>query len=87
MEIMPQFMELNYHHGTGFSKIYTKFPVKRTTVNAWKGKFKKDFPSLVRKKGKPNLEDDEMLQKIGDVIYSRITFSGSSNISKNVNYN
>ena len=51
-----------------FSKIYAKFYLKRTTVNAWKEKLKKDFLSLTREKGRPNLVDDEMLQKIKDVI-------------------
>ena len=50
-----------------FSKIYAKFSLKRT-VNAWKEKLKKDFLSLARKKARPNLVDDEMLQKIRDVI-------------------
>ena len=54
-------------HGTkatidGFLKIYTKFSLKRTTVNAWREKFKKKkfFFSLARKNRKTNLVEDEM---------------------------
>ena len=61
-------------HGTKaaigrFSKIYAKFSLKRTTVNAWKEKFRKRicFP-WPEKKERPNLVDDEMLPKIRDVI-------------------
>ena len=55
-------------HGTKtainhFSKIYLKFPLKRTTLNSWK----------------ETLVDDKMLQKIRDVrCYNRITFSVNS---------
>ena len=53
-------------HGTkaaidGFLKIYTKFSLKRTTVNASREKLKKkEFLSLARKNRKTNLVEDEM---------------------------
>ena len=60
-------------HGTKaaigrFSKVYTKYSLKRTTVNGWKERCKKNDLHSIGKRGKPNLEDDEMLKKIKDVI-------------------
>ena len=39
-----------------------------SAVNAWKEKLKKDFLLLARKKVRPNLVDDEMVQKIRNVL-------------------
>ena len=64
-------------HGTKsaidrFSKVYTKYSLKRTTVNGWKESCKKkknDQPiAPIQRKGRPNLVDDEMLKKMKDVI-------------------
>ena len=40
--------EYNYHHRTGFSKIYAKFSLKRATVIHGKKSSKKDIFSLAR---------------------------------------
>ena len=64
-------------HGTKsvidrFSKVYTKYSLKRTTVNGWKESCKKqknDQPiAPVQRKRRPNLGDDEMLKKTKDII-------------------
>ena len=64
-------------HGTKsaidrFSKVYTKYSFKRTTINGWKESCKKkknDQPiAPIQRKGRPNLVDDEMLKKIKDII-------------------
>ena len=60
-------------HGTKaaidhFSKVYTKFSLKRTTVNRWKERCKKNDLHSIGKRRRPNLVDDEMLKKIKDVI-------------------
>ena len=39
-----------------------------SAVNAWKEKLKKDFLLLAREKVRPNLVDDEMVQKIRNVL-------------------
>ena len=66
-------------HGTKsaidrFSKVYTKYSLKRTTVNGWKESCKKkknDQPiAPIQRKGRPNLVADEMLKKIKDIIVS-----------------
>ena len=63
-------------HGTKsainrFSKVYTKYSLKRRTVNGWKESCKKnknDQPiASIQKKGRPNLVDDEILKKIKDI--------------------
>ena len=51
-----------------FSKVYTRYLLKRTTVNEWKERCKKNDLHSIRKKGTPNLVDNEMLKKIKDVI-------------------
>ena len=55
-----------------FSKVYTKYSLKRTTVSGWKESCKKkknDQPiAPIQRKGRPNLVDDEMLKKIKDII-------------------
>ena len=64
-------------HGTKsaidrFSKVYTKYSLKRTTINGWKESCKKnknDQPiAAIQRKGRPNLVDDEILKKIKDII-------------------
>ena len=55
-------------HGTKaaidrFSKVYTKYSLKRTTVNGWKERCKKNDLHSIGKRGRPNLVDDEMLKK------------------------
>ena len=64
-------------HGTKsaidrFSKVYTKYSLKRTTVNGWKESCKKKKNNQpiapIQRKGRPNLVDDEMLKKIKDII-------------------
>ena len=73
----PKFLPLRYAliHGTKsaidrFS--YTKYSLKRTTVNGWKEscqKKKNNKPiAPIQRKGRPNLVDDEMLKKIKDII-------------------
>ena len=60
-------------HGTkaaidNFSKDYTKYSLKRTTVSGWKERCKKNDLHSIEKRGKPNLVDDAILKKIKDVI-------------------
>ena len=60
-------------HGTPaaidrFSKVYTKYSQKRTTVYSWKERYKKNDLQSIGKRGRPNLVDDEMLKKMKDVI-------------------
>ena len=60
-------------HGTKaaidhFSKDYTKFSLKRTTVSGWKERCKKNDLHSIEKRGKPNLVDDAIFNKIKDVI-------------------
>ena len=61
-------------HGTKaaidrFSKIYSKFSLKKSNIKCIEAKVKKnDFLLLARKKRGPSLVDDEMLQKIRHVI-------------------
>ena len=55
-----------------FSKVYTKYSHKRTMVNGWKERSgKKDLHST-GKRGRPNLVDDEMLEKTKDVIMGSV---------------
>ena len=51
-----------------FSKVYTKYSLKRTTFNRWKERCKKNYLHSIGKRERPNLLDDEMLKKIKDVI-------------------
>ena len=51
-----------------FSKVYTKYSLKRATVNGWKERCKKNDLQSIGKRGRPNLMDGEMLKKIKDVI-------------------
>ena len=46
-----------------FSKVYTKYSLKRATVNGWKKRCKKNDLHPIEKIGRPNLVDDEMLKK------------------------
>ena len=60
-------------HGTKaaidrFSKVYTKYSLRRTTTNGWKERYKKNDLHSIGKRERPNLVDDEMLKKIKDVI-------------------
>ena len=64
-------------HGTKsaidrFAKVYTKYSLKRTTVNGRKESCKKkknDQPiAPIQRKRRPNLVDDEVLKKIKDII-------------------
>ena len=65
-------------HGTKsaidrFSKVYTKYSLKRTTVNGWKESCKKKKTNHqpiapIQRKGRPNLVGDEMMKKIKDII-------------------
>ena len=60
-------------HGTKaaidrFSKVYTKYSLKRTTANGWKERCKKNYLHSIGKRGRPNLVDDEILKKIKDVV-------------------
>ena len=60
-------------HGTKaainrFAEVYTKYLLKRTTVNGLKKRFKKNDLHSIGKRGRSNLVDDEMLKKIKDVI-------------------
>ena len=52
--------------------MYTKYSLKRATVNGWKESCKRkenDQPIVpIQRKGRPNLMDDEMLKKIKDTI-------------------
>ena len=52
--------------------MYTKYSLKRTTVNGWKESCKKnknDQPiEPIQRKERPNLVDDETLKKIKDII-------------------
>ena len=60
-------------HGTKsaidrFSKVYTKYSLKRTTVNGWKESCKKKKTNHqpiapIQRKGRPNLVGDEMMKK------------------------
>ena len=56
--------------------MYTKYSLKRTTVNGWKESCKKkknDQPiAPIQRKGRPNLVDDEMLKKTKDIVGSRL---------------
>ena len=56
--------------------MYTKYSLKRTTVNGWKESCKKkknDQPiAPIQRKGRPNLVDDQMLKKIEDIVGSRL---------------
>ena len=72
--------EYNYHHRTGFSKIYAKFSLKRATVIHGKKSSKKDIFSLARSCEWWDVAEDQR-------YFNRITCSGSSNISKNGNCN
>ena len=63
-------------HGTKsaidrFPKVYTKYSLKRTTVNGWKESCKKKKNNQlivpIQRKGRPNLADNEIL-KIKDII-------------------
>ena len=69
-----------------FSKVYTKYSPKRTTLNGWKGSCKKkknDQPiAPIQRKGRPNLVDNEMLKK-NQRYYRWFTHSRHSNFSKN----
>ena len=51
-----------------FSKVYTKYSLKRATFNGWKERCKKNDLHSIGKRERPNLLDDEMLKKIKDVI-------------------
>ena len=51
-----------------FSKSLYKIFIKRTTVNGWKERYKKNDLHSVGKRGRPNLVDDLMVKKIKDVI-------------------
>ena len=60
-------------HGTKaaidrFSKVCAKYSHKRTTVNEWKERCKKNDLHSIEKRGRPNLADDEMLKRIKYVI-------------------
>ena len=60
-------------HGTKaaidrFSKDYTNYSLKRTMVNGWKERCKKNDLHSIAKRGRPNLVEDEMLKKVKDVI-------------------
>ena len=64
-------------HGTKsaidrFPKVFTKYSLKRTTVNGWKESCKKkknNQPIVpIQRKGRPNLADNEMLKKIKDIV-------------------
>ena len=64
-------------HGTKsaidrFSKVYTKYSFKRTTINGWKESCKKkenDQPiAPIQRKGRSNLLDGEMLKKNKDIV-------------------
>ena len=60
-------------HGTKaainrFAKVYTKYLLKRTTVNGLKEIFKKNDLHSIRKRRRPNLVDDEVFSKIKDAI-------------------
>ena len=65
-----------------FSKVYTKYSLKRITVNGWKERCKKNDLHSIEKRGRPNLVDDEMLKK-NQRCYHQITSSWHSNFSKN----
>ena len=70
-----------------FSKVYTKYSLKRTTVNGWKESCKKKKNNQpiapIQRKGRPNLVDDEM-SKSNQRYYCWFTLSRHSNFSKNV---
>ena len=51
-----------------FTKVYTKYSLKRTTINRSKERYKKNDLQSIRKRGRPNLVDDEMLKKMKVVI-------------------
>ena len=65
-------------HGTKsalekFGKKYPKYTFIRTSVNNWKKKIEKDKKNdnatVHRRKGRPNLLDDEFLVKVKDVVF------------------
>ena len=64
---MPQFMEPKEQLVT-FQKFTQSFLSKKNNSKCTETKVKKGFSSLARKKGRPNLAEDEMLQKMRDVI-------------------
>ena len=51
-----------------FSKVYTKYSLKKTTINGWKERCKKNDLRSIGKRGRPSSVDDKMLKKIKDVI-------------------
>ena len=64
-------------HGTKsalerFGKKYPKYTFIRTSVNKWKKKIEKDkkYDNAInhRRKGRPNILDDEFLVKVKDVV-------------------
>ena len=65
-----------------FPKVYIKYSFKRTTVNGWKERCKKNDLHSVGKRGRPNLVDDLMVKK-NQRCYHRIRSSRFSNLSEN----
>ena len=55
-----------------FGKKYPKYTFIRTSVNKWKKKIEKDkkYDNAInhRRKGRPNILDDEFLVKVKDVV-------------------
>ena len=87
---MLQFMEPKEQLVT-FQKFTQSFLSKKNNSKCTETKVKKGFSSLARKKGRPNLAEDEMLQKMRDVITgSRLAVTvmvnySNGKISKNGN--